>query len=69
MDGFGMTILIHPVKLITTGEGGAVLTNDGLRETLDVETMASRRENLLAKDEGPWPMKCRPCFIPVTDFQ
>jgi len=47
----------HPVKHITSGEGGAVLTND---EQLDEQIKILRThgmtkdENLLTKNDGPW---------------
>jgi UDP-4-amino-4,6-dideoxy-N-acetyl-beta-L-altrosamine transaminase len=48
----------HPVKHITTGEGGAVLTNDeGLAErlrTLRTHGIHRDRRRLTRPDEGPW---------------
>ena len=64
----------HPVKTITTGEGGAVLTNDDqLAER--IRRMRShgvmRNSNLLGRNDGPWyyemaelSFNCR-----ITDFQ
>lgn len=47
----------HPVKHITTGEGGAVLTNDApLRDALfDLRTHGITKDPArLTRDEGPW---------------
>jgi UDP-4-amino-4,6-dideoxy-N-acetyl-beta-L-altrosamine transaminase len=47
----------HPVKHITTGEGGAVLTNDqGLyRRLLDLRTHGITKDDArLTRQEGPW---------------
>jgi len=64
----------HPVKTITTGEGGAVLTNND--EVADkIRRMRShgvmRNSNLLGRNDGPWyyemadlNFNCR-----ITDFQ
>ncbi|HZU82953.1 MAG TPA: UDP-4-amino-4,6-dideoxy-N-acetyl-beta-L-altrosamine transaminase [Polyangiaceae bacterium] len=53
-----MAILsFHPVKHITTGEGGAVMTNDdGLyRELLDLRTHGITKDpSRLEANEGPW---------------
>ncbi len=53
-----MTVFsFHPVKTITTGEGGAVTTND---ETLYQKLLmlrshgTTKNENLLTKNPGPW---------------
>ena len=53
-----MTVFsFHPVKTITTGEGGAVTTND---ETLYKKLLmlrshgVTKNENLLTKNPGPW---------------
>jgi UDP-4-amino-4,6-dideoxy-N-acetyl-beta-L-altrosamine transaminase len=50
----------HPVKIITTGEGGAVLTNDsGVHQ----QVLALRSHGMvkdssrLSRDEGPWYME------------
>ncbi|PMP92164.1 MAG: UDP-4-amino-4,6-dideoxy-N-acetyl-beta-L-altrosamine transaminase [Hydrogenobaculum sp.] len=48
----------HPVKHITTGEGGAVLTNDeGLYEKLIMfrtHGITKNKSNFINKKEGPW---------------
>ena len=64
----------HPVKTITTGEGGAVLTNDDkLAERIRLMRShgIERRSDLLTKNDGPWyhemtdlSFNCR-----ITDFQ
>ena len=64
----------HPVKTITTGEGGAVLTNDNKladRIRLMRSHGIERRGELLTKNDGPWyhemtdiSYNCR-----ITDFQ
>jgi len=64
----------HPVKTITTGEGGAVLTNDDkLAERIRLMRShgIERRSDLLTKNDGPWyhemtdlSYNCR-----ITDFQ
>ena len=52
-----VNLSFHPVKHITTGEGGAVLTND---ETLDKKIKMFRThgmtkdEAILEKNDGPW---------------
>ncbi|MBI1938244.1 MAG: UDP-4-amino-4,6-dideoxy-N-acetyl-beta-L-altrosamine transaminase [Ignavibacteriales bacterium] len=52
-----VNLSFHPVKHITTGEGGAVLTND---ETLDKKIKMFRThgmtkdETILEKNDGPW---------------
>jgi UDP-4-amino-4,6-dideoxy-N-acetyl-beta-L-altrosamine transaminase len=64
----------HPVKTITTGEGGAVLTNDD-KLAARIRLMRShgieRCSDLLTKNDGPWyhemtdlSYNCR-----ITDFQ
>jgi perosamine synthetase len=50
----------HPVKLITTGEGGAVLTNDPAvhSRVLAFRSHGMVNENSrLTRDEGPWYME------------
>jgi perosamine synthetase len=71
-----MTILsFHPVKSITTGEGGAVLTNDQwlYRKLLMLRNHGITRERyaLLRKDEGPWyyEMQTLGFNYRITDFQ
>lgn len=64
----------HPVKTITSGEGGAVLTNDdNLAERIRMMRShgIERRIDLLTKNDGPWyhemadlSYNCR-----ITDFQ
>ncbi len=64
----------HPVKTITTGEGGAVLTNDDAMADR-IRRMRShgvmRHSDLLGRNDGPWyyemgelNFNCR-----ITDFQ
>jgi len=71
-----MTILsFHPVKSITTGEGGAVLTNDQrLYEKLLMlrnHGITKERKALLEKDQGPWysEMEALGFNYRITDFQ
>lgn len=53
-----MTVFsFHPVKTITTGEGGAVTTNDGdlYRKLLMLRSHGvTKDEELLTKNPGPW---------------
>jgi UDP-4-amino-4,6-dideoxy-N-acetyl-beta-L-altrosamine transaminase len=52
-----MTLSFHPVKHITTGEGGMILTNSkDFYEKLKLFRAhgITRDENLLTKNEGPW---------------
>lgn len=52
-----MTLSFHPVKHITTGEGGMILTNsEDFYEKLKLFRThgITRDENLLTKNEGPW---------------
>lgn len=52
-----MTLSFHPVKHITTGEGGMILTNNkDYYEKLKLFRAhgITRDENLLTKNEGPW---------------
>lgn len=52
-----MTLSFHPVKHITTGEGGMILTtNKDYYEKLKLFRAhgITRDENLLTKNEGPW---------------
>lgn len=48
----------HPVKIITSAEGGVALTNDdGLRSKLDrlrSHGVTRNPDDLVSKDEGPW---------------
>lgn len=51
------TLSFHPVKHITTGEGGAVLTNDDAlhRELLDRRTHGITKDpSRLRRNDGPW---------------
>ena len=51
------TFSFHPVKTITSGEGGAVLTNDDslARKARDFRNHGLVRErNRLERDDGPW---------------
>lgn len=71
-----MTIFsFHPVKSITTGEGGAVLTNnrDLYDRLLILRNHGITREKkaLLNKDEGPWyyEMQALGFNYRITDFQ
>ncbi len=50
-------VSFHPVKHITTGEGGAVLTNDGsvARRLRELRSHGIARDGLtLPADQGPW---------------
>ena len=64
----------HPVKHITTGEGGAVITNiealDNKIKTLRTHGM-TKDENILEKQDGPWYYEMHnPGFnYRLTDFQ
>jgi UDP-4-amino-4,6-dideoxy-N-acetyl-beta-L-altrosamine transaminase len=71
-----MTVLsFHPVKSITTGEGGAVLTNDrGLyKKLLMYRNHGITRESpaLFKKNEGPWYYEMQKLGFNyrITDFQ
>lgn len=64
----------HPVKHITTGEGGAVLTNDsGLDRTIKMLRThgITKDAQLLEKNEGPWyyEMHILGFNYRITDFQ
>src|SRR6266851_1184025 len=51
------TLSFHPVKHITTGEGGAVLTNDAdlYQRLMDLRTHGNTKDpTRLTRDEGPW---------------
>ncbi len=69
-----VNLSFHPVKHITTGEGGAVVTND---EQLDkrIKTFRShgitKNINILEKNDGPWYYEMHePGFnYRITDFQ
>jgi len=71
-----MTILsFHPVKHITTGEGGMVLTNDsGFCEKLRMfrnQGITRDRSKFMNKDEGDWyyEMQELGCNYRITDIQ
>lgn len=71
-----MTILsFHPVKSITTGEGGAILTNNQqlYRKLLMLRNhgIVRERKALMEKDEGPWysEMQALGFNYRITDFQ
>jgi len=64
----------HPVKLITTGEGGAVLTNDpGLHTRVtDFRSHGMVRDrSRMSRDDGPWYMEMQSLGFNyrMTDFQ
>jgi UDP-4-amino-4,6-dideoxy-N-acetyl-beta-L-altrosamine transaminase len=69
-----VNLSFHPVKHITTGEGGAVLTND---EALDkkIKTLRThgitKDESIMEKNDGPWYYEMHePGFnYRITDFQ
>jgi|BarGraIncu00222A_1022003.scaffolds.fasta_scaffold16130_2 UDP-4-amino-4,6-dideoxy-N-acetyl-beta-L-altrosamine transaminase len=69
-----VNLSFHPVKNITTGEGGAVITNN---EELDKRIKMLRThgmtkdESILEKNEGPWYYEMHePGFnYRITDFQ
>src|SRR5262249_17043240 len=51
------TLSFHPVKHVTTGEGGAILTNDARlhQRLVDLRTHGITKEpKRLTRDEGPW---------------
>lgn len=70
-----MTIFsFHPVKHITTGEGGMVLTNDNelYQKLIMLRTHGvTKDKNLLKKDDGPWyfEMQMLGFNYRITDFQ
>ncbi|MEJ5351531.1 MAG: UDP-4-amino-4,6-dideoxy-N-acetyl-beta-L-altrosamine transaminase [Melioribacteraceae bacterium] len=69
-----VNLSFHPVKHITTGEGGAVLTND---EELDkrIKTLRThgmtKDESILEKNDGPWYYEMHEVGFNyrITDFQ
>lgn len=69
-----VNLSFHPVKHITTGEGGAVLTND---EELDkrIKTLRThgmtKDESQLEKNDGPWYYEMHEVGFNyrITDFQ
>jgi UDP-4-amino-4,6-dideoxy-N-acetyl-beta-L-altrosamine transaminase len=69
-----VNLSFHPVKHITTGEGGAVLTND---KTVDMHIKTLRThgitkdENILEKNDGPWYYEMHEIGFNyrITDFQ
>jgi UDP-4-amino-4,6-dideoxy-N-acetyl-beta-L-altrosamine transaminase len=67
-------VSFHPVKLITTGEGGAVLTNDPeIRSRVAAFRSHGmvREPSQLLRDEGPWHMEMQSLGFNyrLTDFQ
>jgi UDP-4-amino-4,6-dideoxy-N-acetyl-beta-L-altrosamine transaminase len=69
-----MTILsFHPVKHITTGEGGAVLTNSPAlyKKLLMLRTHGITKENFVNKPHGGWyyEMQALGYNYRITDFQ
>lgn len=69
-----VNLSFHPVKHITTGEGGAVLTNnkelDKRIKTLRTHGM-TKDESLLEKNDGPWYYEMHEVGFNyrITDFQ
>jgi UDP-4-amino-4,6-dideoxy-N-acetyl-beta-L-altrosamine transaminase len=69
-----VNLSFHPVKHITTGEGGAILTNNAaLDEKVKILRThgMTKNENLLEKNDGPWYYEMHtPGFnYRITDFQ
>lgn len=69
-----VNLSFHPVKHITTGEGGAIITNnqelDSGIKILRTHGM-TKDENLLEKNDGPWyyEMQMLGFNYRITDFQ
>lgn len=69
-----VNLSFHPVKHITTGEGGAVLTNDAVLDNR-IKTFRThgitKDPNVLEKNDGPWYYEMHePGFnYRITDFQ
>jgi UDP-4-amino-4,6-dideoxy-N-acetyl-beta-L-altrosamine transaminase len=69
-----VNLSFHPVKHITTGEGGAILTNDELLDkrikTLRTHGM-TKDETVLEKNDGPWYYEMHEVGYNyrITDFQ
>lgn len=69
-----VNLSFHPVKHITTGEGGAVLTNDEILDkrikTLRTHGM-TKDESILEKNDGPWYYEMHEVGFNyrITDFQ
>lgn len=69
-----VNLSFHPVKHITTGEGGAVLTNnkelDNRIKTLRTHGM-TKDESVLEKNDGPWYYEMHEVGFNyrITDFQ
>ena len=63
----------HPVKTITTGEGGAVLTNDEnyYKKLKIFRTHGITKENLITQTEGDWYYEMQELGMNyrITDFQ
>ena len=49
-----MTLSFHPVKVITTGEGGAILTNNS---SFDKKAKIYRSHGILRKKNEHWKYK------------
>ncbi|MCL5267409.1 MAG: UDP-4-amino-4,6-dideoxy-N-acetyl-beta-L-altrosamine transaminase [Bacteroidetes bacterium] len=69
-----VNLSFHPVKHITTGEGGAILTNDTEieREVKILRTHGiTKSAELLGKNDGPWYYEMRQLGFNyrITDFQ
>ncbi|HLJ93355.1 MAG TPA: UDP-4-amino-4,6-dideoxy-N-acetyl-beta-L-altrosamine transaminase [Gemmataceae bacterium] len=69
-----VTLSFHPVKHITTGEGGAILTNDAAlyQRLLDLRTHGITKDPArLTRDEGPWYYEQHELGFNyrITDFQ
>jgi perosamine synthetase len=68
------TLSFHPVKHITTGEGGAVLTNDAdlYQRLLDLRTHGITKDTArLTRNDGPWYYEQHDLGFNyrITDFQ
>lgn len=69
-----VNLSFHPVKHITTGEGGAVLTNDELLDK-KIKTLRThgitKDESMLEKNDGPWYYEMHEVGFNyrITDFQ
>jgi UDP-4-amino-4,6-dideoxy-N-acetyl-beta-L-altrosamine transaminase len=69
-----MTVFsFHPIKLITTGEGGAILTNNRkyYEKLLKLRTHGITKGNFQQKSHGDWyyEMQCLGFNYRLTDFQ
>jgi len=68
------TLSFHPVKLLTTGEGGAICTNDEAlhRELLELRSHGITREpSRMTRNDGPWYYEQRSLGFNyrITDIQ